>query len=273
MRKSARCLLIYLLLSLCSAASASQLVAVLEFNGVGLDDAVLLKLSDSARVAARKALSTDYALLTRENIEQILQDNEVDPSCIEGTCEVETGRNIGAEWIITGDVAKLEGKYFLTLKLYQTDTGQLLSATETTADTVLQLIDALAPTTQQLIADWQGSGSQSFKSMPTQLTLNVVPAQPKLQECLRAGLMAKGFTGVLEVSLESQISPTSSVYLPSAVGRLTWNRKGESATGNAQWVAFGAAEADAKQNALAFRNLKSGSLESVCREVVTQIRP
>ena len=273
MKKPASCVLIYLLLSLCSVASASQLVAVLEFGGAGVHDAVLLKLSDSARVAARKALSTDYGLLTRENMVQILQDNEVDPSCIEGTCEVETGRNIGAEWIITGDVATLEGKYFLTLKLYQTETGQLMSATETTADTVVQLIDALAPTTQQLIVDWQGSGSQSSSSVSTQLTLTVVPAQPKLQECLRAGLADKGVTGVLEVSLKSKISPTSSVYLPSAVGRLIWKRKGESATGNAQWVAFGASEADAMQNALAFRNLKSGSLESVCHEVVTQIRP
>ena len=71
-------------------ASASQLVAVLEFNAVGIDHAVLLKLSDSARVAAREVLPNDkYRLMTRENMVQILRDNELDPSCVEGECEVE----------------------------------------------------------------------------------------------------------------------------------------------------------------------------------------
>ena len=65
---------ILLALLFCSAsAHASQLVAVLEFRGTGVDEAILLKLSDSARVAAREVLPrSEYRLMTRENMVQIL---------------------------------------------------------------------------------------------------------------------------------------------------------------------------------------------------------
>ena len=134
-------IILFLFIAYLNTAAASQMVAVLEFQGVGVDNAVLLKLSDSARVAARNALATnEYDLMTRENMVQILRDNEIDPSCIEGECEVETGRNIGADMIIAGDVLVLEGQYLLTLKLYATGEGKLLSAKEAETSKALRLV-------------------------------------------------------------------------------------------------------------------------------------
>ena len=129
-----------------------RMVAVLEFNGVGVDDQVLLKLADSARVTSRNALPiSSYHMLTRENMFQILSDNEIDPSCVEGQCAVETGRNIGADLIISGDVLKLEGQYLLSLKLYETESGNLLSAWDVETSKALKLIQEVEPATLTLL--------------------------------------------------------------------------------------------------------------------------
>ena len=67
-------IILLLIVTYLNIAAASQTVAVLEFRGVGVDNAVLLKLSDSARVAARNALpSTEYDLMTRENVVQAIE--------------------------------------------------------------------------------------------------------------------------------------------------------------------------------------------------------
>ena len=96
-----------------TAAYAGKLVAVLEFGGIGIESSVLEKLSDTTRVASRNVLpKSEYDLMTRENMVQILQDNEIDPNCIEGACEVETGRNIGADLIISGDVMNWMGNIY-----------------------------------------------------------------------------------------------------------------------------------------------------------------
>ena len=129
-----------------------RVVAVLEFNGVGVDNQVLLKLADSVRVTSRNALpNSTYHMLTRENMFQILSDNEIDPNCVEGQCAVETGRNIGADLIISGDVLKLDGQYLLTLKLYETDTGNLLSAWDVETSKALKLIHEVDPATLILL--------------------------------------------------------------------------------------------------------------------------
>lgn len=157
-------IILLLLWLLPSAAYAGKLVAVLEFGGIGIDSSVLIKLSDSTRVAARNVLpKSEYDLMTRENLVQILQDNEIDPSCIEGECEVETGRNIGADLIISGDVMRLDGQYLLTLKLYETESGNLLSATETEASKALELIHNVGPHTKTLIKKGLGIGSAGLR--------------------------------------------------------------------------------------------------------------
>ena len=109
-------------------------VAVLEFRGVDIERAILLKLSDQARLAGLKVLpKSRYEIMTRENMMQILKDNGKDASCIEGSCEVEVGRNIGADIIVLGDLMKMDGVYYLTLKLYETRKGTLLAGQDVEA--------------------------------------------------------------------------------------------------------------------------------------------
>ena len=128
-------LLLCSMLIVSDAFAELQRVAVLEFRGVNVQPAIALKLSDQARLATLDVLNRqDYEVMTRENMMQILSDMGKDASCLEGVCEVDIGRNVGADIIVTGDILKTEGVYYLTLKLYETHRGTLLSGEDIEAE-------------------------------------------------------------------------------------------------------------------------------------------
>ena len=122
------------------ALAEMKRVAVLEFRGVDVDTAILLKLSDQSRTAAVEVLGKDeYLIMIRENMLEILSDMGKDASCMEGQCEVEVGRNVGADLIVTGDILKMGSMYVLTLKLYDTTTGALLNSLDVEDADLFQL--------------------------------------------------------------------------------------------------------------------------------------
>jgi hypothetical protein len=161
-------LLILILSVIClgTAASAKDIIAVLEPTGP-LDRSVLMKLSDESRAAAVTTLSKDdYRVITRENMFMILRDMDVDPSCIEGECEVETGRNIGAKYVISGSVINLSDTWILTLKLHETERGSLLGTGEARGATPLELIDQVKGSTQAMLRESiQRGGSATGTSL------------------------------------------------------------------------------------------------------------
>ena len=135
--------LFFFLIVLCYqniAYAEVQYLSVLEFRGVDVNSDILLNLSDQVRSAAIATVPNDqYQVMTRENMLQILEDMGRDASCMEGSCEIDVGRNIGADIIITGDIIQLQDIYILNLKLYQTSTGSLLSIQEVEAENLYQL--------------------------------------------------------------------------------------------------------------------------------------
>lgn len=129
-------------------------VAVLDFTGVKMDDAFLSKLSDQSRAAAVTTLpKSAYLIMTRENMMEILSDMGRDASCIKGQCEVETGRNIGADIIVTGDVLRIDSTYVLTLKMYDTHSAALLHSLDVEAKELLELKRQTLTGSQVLFAE------------------------------------------------------------------------------------------------------------------------
>ena len=145
--------LILLWLCFLSSADAQELlrVAVLEFRGVNVDPEILLKLSDQSRLSAVSALPKEqYSVMTRENMMMILNDMGKDASCLEGSCEVELGRNMGADYVVTGNILSIDNEYLLTLKLHETMSGKLLAGEEIRRTRVLDLVDQTRETSLQL---------------------------------------------------------------------------------------------------------------------------
>lgn len=116
------------LLANCFAAH----VAVLETTR---DDVNLLDhkecqfLTDKLRQMAIMELpsTSGYTIMTRENINTMLPPGKSVEEC-EGSCLVETGKNISADYVAQGRVSHFGSMVTLTVELYETASGKLMSS-------------------------------------------------------------------------------------------------------------------------------------------------
>ena len=67
-------------------------------------------------------------IMTRENLVVLLQSTGKKLEECEGECEVDTGRRIGADTIVSGEIQKVGTRYKLTLRLHDTHEGRLLAS-------------------------------------------------------------------------------------------------------------------------------------------------
>lgn len=65
-------------------------------------------------------------VITRENLLTLLQSTGRKLEDCEGECEVETGRRIGADLIVSGEIQKVGTRIKMTLRLHRTADGKLL---------------------------------------------------------------------------------------------------------------------------------------------------
>jgi TolB-like protein len=133
-------------------------LAVLEFQGKNLDPDILMTFSDTVRGGALQALEPHgVVVMTRENMLVLLRDMGK-KECGEGDCEVETARNIGADYVISGKVVRVEQSYFVTLKLHETQGGSLLGTDTVEGASQVELLRALREHARQLTTAAFGPG-------------------------------------------------------------------------------------------------------------------
>ena len=91
-----------------AAQLGNKRLAVLEFRGKNLEQDILMTFSDTVRGGALQGLSgRGVVVMTRENMLVLLKDMGK-KDCQEGECEVETARNIGADYVVSGKVVRME---------------------------------------------------------------------------------------------------------------------------------------------------------------------
>jgi TPR repeat protein len=140
-----------LLLLLFFRAEAVERVAVLEVLG-DFDDVLMTKLAEEVRAGALDVLPPDaYIVMTRESMFELLGDAALELSCVEGACEVEIGRNIGANYVVSGELLRISETYMLNLNVHNTANGALLVATDARGKDELQLIDDVRVVARRLI--------------------------------------------------------------------------------------------------------------------------
>ena len=122
-------LLLALLLS--AAAADSRVAAVLELKnklqGAERDLIDAGFLTDQVRAGVLEA-APSLRLMTRDNLLVLLEASGKKIEECEGECEVETGRRIGADLIVTGEVLRFGDGYRINLRLHETKSARLLSA-------------------------------------------------------------------------------------------------------------------------------------------------
>jgi hypothetical protein len=163
-----RTIFLTLLILLPTSANAARL-AVLEINDLDIEQKVLAQISDGLREGALDTIrgsDADITVMTRESMNVMLNDMGIDPTCIEGECEVETARNIGADYVISATILKLEGVWLLSAKLHESKGGDLLATDRARSTSLLTLIDATPAVAGSLLSQGLGLYASSPATAP-----------------------------------------------------------------------------------------------------------
>ncbi len=151
--------ILLMLLGPAVAVAAPLRIAVLEFrNPAGLAEQEVDYITDLARGAALRLPSNRFFVMTRENILQQLPPGTDLGACI-GECEVETGRNVGADFVLTGEVIRFGASLRASMKLHDTKTGRLLGSERASGARVDALEAPVEKAAARLFARVAGGGA------------------------------------------------------------------------------------------------------------------
>lgn len=133
-------------------AAAPQIVGVLEFRDkVPPEQRVdAAYLSDQVRAAVKESLP-QARVITRENMLVLLQASGKKLEECEGQCEVETGRLLGADLVVSGELLRFGSEYKLNMKLHDTRSGELLAGAVASGATANELDRNLRPAVRKLL--------------------------------------------------------------------------------------------------------------------------
>ena len=170
-----------------SDAHAPQVIAVLEFDNQIASGETIDRVYFSDKVRGEiKRRRPDLGVMTRENVLQLLEASGKKLEDCVGQCEVETGRLLGADLVISGRITKIGTRYKLSLRMHATREGTLLASSSASGETVNaldddtqrtveDLIDVLGPAPQSALAAAQGANGSAPAVKPTTLVIESEP--------------------------------------------------------------------------------------------------
>src|ERR1041384_2844888 len=133
------------------AAPAGKVLAVLEFDSkLPKDQADAGYLADVVRTAAKDSAPT-LRVITRESMLVLLEASGKKLEDCQGECEVDTGRRLGADLVISGHVLKFGTQFKVNMKLHATGSGELLAGAQASGGTLDELDRNLNAAVRKLI--------------------------------------------------------------------------------------------------------------------------
>ena len=110
-----------------AAKHVAVLETVSEKDVIGRSEKIFLtdKLRDRAKAVLPAYMG--YVIMTRENINAMLPPGKSIEEC-EGSCLVETGKNIAADYVAQARVGRFGKQLTLTVELYETAGNNLVSS-------------------------------------------------------------------------------------------------------------------------------------------------
>jgi hypothetical protein len=119
-----------LLIASVSHAAPGKRIAVLEFdNKAKVDSNDVAYLAEVFRQKALGLKASGYVVMTKENMMDLLPPGKSIEQCV-GQCEVETGRLLGASYVVTGALFSVGSELQLIVKVYDTAKGEMLNSQE-----------------------------------------------------------------------------------------------------------------------------------------------
>jgi TolB-like protein len=139
-----------------------ELIAVLEIRN-------LLPPADGLSIQAQvfsdqiRAFALEFApalqVMTRENVLTLLAASGKRLEDCEGECEVETGRRLGADYVVSGELYRIGPSIRLGMRLHSTKTGTLLAAAQAEGADLPGLDTSLRGACAQLMTRFKGGAA------------------------------------------------------------------------------------------------------------------
>jgi hypothetical protein len=199
-----------LLLAVLLAVAPFQVLGVLEFRdkvpeGQKIDAAYL---SDQVRSSAKDALPS-IKVITRENMLVLLQSSGKELASCEGECEVDTGRRIGADLVVSGELLRFGTQYKLNMKLHDTRSGELISGSVASGVTADELDHALRPAVEKLLAPLRPEALQEKISDQRQAARQALEKDERRSRYKTIVLSAFATLGYASTSISSSLPASS----------------------------------------------------------------
>lgn len=161
-----RVLLVAFIAFFAETSIAATYVAVLETVSQTdlLDRSEKAFLTDKLREKAKGVLSDDkgYVIMTWENINAMLPAGTSIEDC-EGSCLVETGKNISADYVAQARIGKFGSQLTLTVELYETAGNNLVGTFSTHKPDAEGLLDEIENKSDSLFVKILGRKSSSIR--------------------------------------------------------------------------------------------------------------
>jgi len=101
-------------------------------------------LTDELRKQAVTTLpKSEYSVMTRDNIISLIPPDEKEAECLAEGCAVDIGRAIGAEYVTQGSIGKFADEFTISVELYETMSGKLLSSIVFESKDITGLLNAI----------------------------------------------------------------------------------------------------------------------------------
>lgn len=166
-----------LLLPSHARAAEDPRVAVLELRQrAGLTPAEADYLTDLVRGVA--GARGDLFVLTRENIVELLPPGTELAAC-EGDCEVETGRRLGVDFVVSGEIVDFADELRILLRLHATRTGALLASERAAAPRIAAAEAPLESAARALVARIGGGPSSVAAAVPRPPAIAPARVEPR----------------------------------------------------------------------------------------------
>ena len=169
---------VFLVLAFFAGASFAKHVAVLETVSDSKDVVSTqerLYVTNMLREQAVQQLPAEqnFTIMTRENIQEMLPPGKTIEDC-EGTCLVETGKNIQADYVAQARISKVGSKLAISAEIYETAGNKLLASFNglgADVDALLEIVKTKSPEFFKKVrggakgiirTGFDGAGNQSF---------------------------------------------------------------------------------------------------------------
>jgi hypothetical protein len=126
-------------------------IAILNLkNDAGLKEPEIAFLSDLIREDFSKNKLKNLQIMTKENINALLE-KPLEACVSESECEVTLGRNLQAQFLVTGQILKIEQKYRFFMRIYDVKSANLIRSESGKASNIDELEQGLHQGSIQLI--------------------------------------------------------------------------------------------------------------------------